>query len=408
MFVYRALILSLVLTTLNNLCFSQSSEIALGKPSEEGVDETKLLASAQRIEDDPRLSIFSLLVSKNGKLIFELYTGQIKPDESHYLMSVTKSVLSTLIGIAVDQGKIPSTTTPISELAPGELFKNKISIQEFQRVNLQNVMGMSALNTPDPRRDMSASSIERQNNYLKARNYLKFVLGQPLLKNVGTDFLYNDETASLASGVLSYKTQLSAFDYGCQTLFKELQFKNMEWMHQDLTGINMGGYGLRLRPIDMQKIGITILQKGKWEDKQVLSSQWVKTIFQPYISNAGGGAPPNYGWYWWHQNYGSGRAFLEASGWKGQRIAIQPDLGLVVTMTGCLEPKKFNEDAIFSEIIKDYIIPAAEGPSKPAPDNSIDELLQKINKGQARHNRAMESRMIPSVRPKERAIRFRP
>ena len=408
MFFFRALTFSLVLTTLNNLCFSQSSEIPLGKASEEGVDETKLLALAQRIEDDPRLPIFSLLISKNGKLIFELYTGQIKSDESHYLMSVTKSVLSTLIGIAVDQGKIPSTTTPISELAPARLFKNKTDIKEFSKVNLQNVMGMSALNTPDPPRDMSSSAIERQNNYLKARNYLEFVLGQSLLKNIGKEFLYNDETPSLASGVLSYKTQLSAFDYGCQTLFKDLECKNMEWMHQDLTGINMGGYGLRLRPIDMQKIGITILQKGKWMDKQVVSSQWVDTIYQPYMSNAGDGAPPNYGWYWWHPNYESGKTFLEANGWKGQRIAIQPDLGLVVSMTGCLEPEKFNEGAIFSELMTKYIIPAAEGPSKPAPDNSIKELLQKINKGQARHNRAMESRMIPSARPKERAIRFRP
>ena len=214
------------------------------------MDEAKLLDLAKRIEDDQRLPIFSLLISKNGKLVFELYTGQIKSDESHYLMSVTKSVLSTLVGIAIDQGKIPSTTTPISDLAPAKLFKNKMDIKDFEKVNLKNVMGMSALNTPDPPRDMSSSAIERQSNYLKARNYLEFTLGMPLLKNIGSDFLYNDETPSLASGVLSYKTQLSAFDYGCQTLFKDLQCRNMEWMHQDLTGINMGGYGYHRLPIE--------------------------------------------------------------------------------------------------------------------------------------------------------------
>jgi len=405
---FKQLLLTVIIlaTCCRGIC--EQSEIPVGKASEEGMDEVKLLDLAKRIEDDQRLPIFSLLISKNGKLVFELYTGQIKSDESHYLMSVTKSVLSTLVGIAIDQGKIPSTTTPLSDLAPAKLFKNKMDIKDFEKVNLKNVMGMSALNTPDPPRDMSSSAIERQSNYLKARNYLEFTLGMPLLKNIGTDFLYNDETPSLASGVLSYKTQLSAFDYGCQTLFKDLQCRNMEWMHQDLTGINMGGYGLRLRPVDMQKIGITILQKGKWMDKQVISSQWVETIFQPYISNAGDGAPSNYGWYWWQQNYGSGKAFLEANGWKGQRIAIQPELGLVVTMTGCLEPEKLNEGSIFAELMAKYIVPAAEGPSTSAPDNSIEILLQKINKGQARHNRAMESRMIPSVRPKEKAIRFRP
>jgi hypothetical protein len=77
-------------------------------------------------------------------------------------------------------------------------------------------------------------------------------------------------------------------------------------------------------------------------------------------------------------------------------------------MTGCLEPEKFNEGSIFAELMSKYIVPAAEGPSNSAPINSIEILLQKINKGQARHNRAMESRMVPSVRPKEKAIRFRP
>jgi len=383
-------------------------EIPKAKASEEGMDEVKLFDLAKRIEKDQRLAIFSLLISKNGKLVFELYTGQIKAEESHYLMSVTKSVLSTLIGVAVGQGKIPGPITPISEMVPTKLFKNKMAIKEFAKVNLQNVMGMSALNTPDPPRDMSAKAKDRQNNYIQARNYLEFVLAQPLLENIGKDFLYNDETPALASGVLSYKTQSSAFDYGCETLFKDLGFKNMEWMHQDLTGINMGGYGLRLRPIDMQKLGIAILQKGKWNDQQVIPAQWIEMIFRPYISNKGEGASPNYGWYWWHSKYGAEKVFLEANGWKGQRIAIQPEMGLVVTMTGCLEPEKFNEDAIFAELMSQYIIPAAEGPSTPSTPNSIDEILQKINNGQARHNRAMEGRMIPSVRPKEKAIRFRP
>ena len=181
----------------------------------------------------------------------------------------------------------------------------------------------------------------------------------------------------------------------------------MEWMHSDRTGINMGGYGLRLRPLDMQKIGITILQKGKWQDKQVISSAWVEKIYQPYISSSWVNSPANYGWYWWRQNYGSSKTFLEANGWKGQRITIQPDLGLVVTMTGCLDPERCDEQKVFSDIMSKYVIPAAEGPGTSVPNNSIEEKLQKINKGQARFNRAMEARMIPSVASKEKAVRFK-
>ena len=404
---FRVLKYALIVSTLINLGYSESAEIQIGKASEEGMDESKLMALADYIDDNPKLPIFSILISKNGKLVFELYTGQIKQDYSHYLMSVTKSVLSTLIGIAIDQGKITSENTPLSEVIPKKLLLNKRLVESFSKVNLLNVMGMSALYTPDPPRDMSAAAKARQDKYLTSFNYMKFLVEQPLLRNIGKDFLYNDETPTLASGTLSYSTGLSAFDYGCDTLFKDLNCKNMEWMHSDRTGINMGGYGLRLRPLDMQKIGITILQKGKWQDKQVVSSAWVEKIYQPYISSSGVNSPPNYGWFWWRQNYGLSKTFLEANGWKGQRIAIQPDLGLVVTMTGCLDPERCDEQKIFSDIMSKYVIPAAEGPGTSVPNNSIEEKLQKINKGQARFNRAMEARMIPSVASKEKAVRFK-
>jgi len=398
---------ALIVLTLINYGRGESSEIQIGIASEEGMNELKLLALADYIDNNPRLSIFSILISKNGKLVFELYTGQIKQDYSHYLMSVTKSVLSTLIGIAIDQGKITSENAPLSETIPKKLLSNKRLVEAFSKVNLQNVMGMSALNTPDPPRDMSAAARARQDKYLNSSNYMKFLVEQPLLRNIGKAFLYNDETPTLASGILSYTTGLSAFDYGCDTLFKDLNCKNMEWMHSDRTGINMGGYGLRLRPLDMQKIGITILQKGKWQDKQVVSSAWVEKIYQPYISSSGVNSPPNYGWYWWRPNYGFSKPFLEANGWKGQRIAIQPDLGLVVTMTGCLERERCDEQKVFSDIMSKYVIPASKGPGTIAPNNSIEEKLQKINKGQARFNKAMENRMIPSVALKEKVVRFK-
>ena len=85
-----------------------SEEIPKGYPSHLGVDEGKLIELAQWIASDRNLKIFSLLISKNGTLIFELYTPGIYRNDSHYLMSVTKSVLATLIGIAIDQRKIPS------------------------------------------------------------------------------------------------------------------------------------------------------------------------------------------------------------------------------------------------------------------------------------------------------------
>ena len=76
-------------------------------------------------------------------------------------------------------------------------------------------------------------------------------------------------------------------------------------------------------------------------------------------------------------------------------------------MTGCLDPERCDEQKVFLDIMSKYVIPAAEGPGSCVPNNAIEEKLKKINKGQARFNKAMEARMIPSIAPKEKAVRFR-
>lgn len=121
---------------------STESCMAFGsaRPADEGVDEEKLYELAKYIRDERKLPIFSLLISRNGKVIFELYTGDIDRDASHYLMSVTKSMLSTLIGVAVDKGVLPSEDKPLSQVLPSEAFKNKRQQAKFNTVNLVNVM----------------------------------------------------------------------------------------------------------------------------------------------------------------------------------------------------------------------------------------------------------------------------
>ena len=422
---FKQLLLTVIIlaTCCRGIC--EQSEIPVGKASEEGMDEAKLLALAQWIEKEQRLAIYSLLISKNGKLVFELYTGQIKPDQSHYLMSVTKSVLSLLIGIFLDEDKKWTEDSSVAEMLPKRFFRNNNNKPRFEPISLKMVLGMSALLVDDPPRNMRSEAIEHQNKYLSARNRLEFVLQEPLLPEPGVNLLYNDETPTIASGILSYNTKLSAFDYGCKTLFKELEMKNMEWMHQDLVGINPGGYGLRLRPIDMQKIGLLILNNGKWHNKQVISEEWIQKIQSPYMGNNGFKEDVNnYGWYWWFYDYLKVASKLEeskrypymlAQGWKGQRIAVIPEEKLVVTMTGCIEKDKYDEFSVFDKILKLYILPAAkcyEGSNtlfdQFPPDQNLGEVLKKINKGQNRYSKDMEGRMIPSVTPKEKAVRFRP
>ena len=86
----------------------------------------------------------------------------------------------------------------------------------------------------------------------------------------------------LAVGALQYVTGKGALEFAEEALFRPLDFRNYEWMHQDVSGIDNGGYGLRLRPIDMQKFGILYLHHGNWNGKQLISKNWVDSSFEPW------------------------------------------------------------------------------------------------------------------------------
>ena len=382
--------------TLNAKAQELAIDIPKAYPSDHGVDERKILDLVAWIESNKQIPIYSLLISRNGNLILELYTSNIERDDSHYLMSVTKSVLSTLVGIAVDKKIISSENLPLNELISPHLFKIEKYKNNFKNITLKDVMGMAALDLSDPPRDNSPRAIAIQKNYLNSPNRFTFVLESPTQSRGPKKLKYNDQTPALASGILSYSSGKSAYDFAKTHLFDPLGFKNSEWMHQDKTGINMGGYGLRLRPIDMQKLGILYLQNGVWNNAQIMSKEWVDKTSNPYI---GYGGNPVYGYFWWFNDYGSKLKFQEANGWKGQRISFNRDKGIVVTMTACIENNK--EEEVFKKIMNDFIIPALDPVNKSAHIKNYDNIVTKAKNSRSRIDNSVESRMVPSIENKE-------
>jgi len=175
-------------------------------------------------------------------------------------------------------------------------------------------------------------------------------------------------------------------------------------MHQDQTGIDMGGYGLRLRPMDMQKWGFLFLNKGRFGGDQIISEEWVAKSREPYIATSSQSL--DYGWFWWRRNYGTPLVFQVANGWKGQRLAINYEKQIVVSMTACIEGNE--EHAFFATIMKDYIVPSIDPPLGARRNEALENELVDIMKGRPRYSSSMEARMIPSIAPKEKRIFFAP
>ena len=187
-----------------------------------------------------------------------------------------------------------------------------------------------------------------------------------------------------------------------------MDFRNAEWMHTDSTGINNPSYGLRLRPIDMQKFGLLYLNEGCWKNKQLLSRDWVRQSFVPWIKSRPSYAKPNYGWFWWTRWRNTGWNELQANGWKGQRISIFPDKQIVVTMTAIIDDG--SEDATYERIINGFIIPSVELAAAAQGKSEIDlkAALSKVLETKNALSAPIEDRMIPSSRSKETPAKFRP
>lgn len=358
-----------------------------------------LLDLATWVRDHPAVPIYSLLISRHGKVVFALYTGQIDPEAAHYQMSVTKSFVSALVGIAIDRGLVAGPDTSIADALPADAFPSSDDRERFRRVTLADVMAMSALDTPDPPRVYTPAAVARQRAFLAAPDRLRFVLGQPIVAEPGTTFLYTDEGPVIAAGIVARASHEPLLRFADEHLFGPLGFAGYEWMHGDAAGNVMGGYGLRVRPIDMQKFGVLYLNRGRWNGEQLISRAWIDRTFTPRIRTSAAQPAPNYGWYWWADDYGPGWHAHLAHGWRGQRIVVVPDQDVVVTMTAYIEDN--SETALLTHLMTAFVAPAVargrdHAAADPAVTAALAQVLAELRAGPLRGPVHPERRMVPS------------
>ncbi|MDE0822014.1 MAG: serine hydrolase, partial [Opitutales bacterium] len=385
-------------------------EVDVSEPSQVGLNPKNLAELSEWFLEKKDLPIFSLLIARENKLVYELYSGDVKPEMSHYLFSTTKSVTSALVGAAIAEGKISGVDVPISQIIPSKLFSSPEQQKRWDAVTLKNALGMSAHSVATPPHDNSPEAYARQER-LNVHNRLTMVLGQDIMENPGEKFLYNDLTPYLVSGALAYNVGTDLLTYGGQTIFGKLGFRNAAWLHQDPSGLDIGGYGLKLRPVDMLKFGLTYLNEGVYKGKRILPKEWVDLAYKPYM-------PPDvetpyYGYYWWkgwYQHNGVVYETIEANGWRGQHIVIMPKLKLVLVATHYLNDEDDKKD-LKRLYLEKYILPAIlEKPRLTAEDKEWSSKIltynSQIQKGPSRFPENGEERVRPGYGNRSKRIPF--
>jgi len=379
----------------------------LSTPEAQGIDSARLARMTRFIEASAN-HVFSMMIARNGNLVYEMLAGDLSRDAAHYLMSVTKSLTSAMAGVAIDSGLITTEDQSIGELLPASLFGSPENLQDKARISVRHVLNMSALDVAHIVGATDPTVRENYSNWSKAENRVRYALTQRRLQKTMDVMTYTDLNNSLINGVIHYKARKTVLDFANEYLFSRMNFRNQEWMGQDATGVELGGYGIRLRPIDMLKFGQLYLQRGQWDGARLLDPAWIDKAYVPQISPRQDLRRfySGYSNYWWHGRHKGAPKNIMANGWKGQRISIFPDLGLVVTLTGVIES---DEAGFYDQLISDHVLYATRGTSLREDAAALDELQATLAKMREKRLalESFEPRMRPEERNKSRRIAWR-
>lgn len=274
--------------------------------------------------------IDSVLVQKNNTVIFEYYRNKKMKEKQHKIYSVTKSILSALIGIAIDKGFIENVNTPIIHYFP-EFNKDK----ENERITIKHLLTMtSGLHWPG------------NNGMIPSKNWVNFVLQQDIDHPPGNEMVYSCGSSQLLSAILQKTTGLNTEVFAKKYLFTPLGITDYKW-NRDAQGIAIGGFGLTMKTIDMLKFGTLYLKNGVWKSKQIVPYHWIEESTSSKVKTDGN---YSYAYHWWNITSDNqvGRIFL-AIGHEGQYIIVAPDYQLITVFTssfkdGATRPLQYFND----------------------------------------------------------------
>jgi CubicO group peptidase (beta-lactamase class C family) len=266
----------------------------------------------------------SLLVGRHGKIVAEAYYAPFPSGMRHRVNSATKSVIGSLIGIALKDGLIKSLDQPVLEFFPGREFAN--TDERKKAITLRHLLDMtSGIDWTEPLSNASPRSMLEMD---RSRDWAQYILDQPMAREPGTAFDYNSGGTQLLSAVLSRVTGKSAENYARESLFGPLGITDFFW-RRDPQGVSTGGYGLYLLPRDMAKLGTFWLHDGSWEGRQILPAGWIDTAREGRTDMPFPGF--RYGNLFWSV---PDRNVFMAVGFDRQLIVMLPKLDIVATFTG--------------------------------------------------------------------------
>ncbi len=290
--------------------------------------------------------ILSVLVSVAGEVIEEHYFNGASARRPANLKSASKSIVSILVGIAIDQKYLAGVDQRIAGFFPRYFVET--GDDDKAAITIEDLLSM--------RSGLESTSSRNYGAWVQSRDWVRYVLSRPLVAEPGSRMIYSTGSTHLLSAILTKVTGMSTLEFARKHLAGPLGISLPAWM-RDPQGIYFGGNEMLLAPRDMAKIGELYLQGGALDGRRIVPERWVEASFTPRGRSRFSGR--QYGYGWWIRQL-AGRDVYYAWGYGGQFIFIVPDLELVVVITSSAEPgrgRRGHLGALY-DLVEEAIIPA--------------------------------------------------
>jgi CubicO group peptidase (beta-lactamase class C family) len=341
---------------------------SIATPESVGLDSAPLCTIAARLKDTGS-NVHAIVIVRHGKLVFEQYfagyderwdvAGQFDHDATtkHDMRSASKSVISLLVGIAIDRKLIASADEPVVKFYPEYAA---VKSPGWDNVTLRHLLTMSSgmqwnenLGWDDPKND--------EPHLGREADPIRYILSKPIAKPADTVWTYNGGGTDLLGNMLERVSGKPLEAFAREVLFEPLGITDLEWKNYPMNGKIAPAVGLRARPRDAAKIGQLMLNRGAWGGRQIVSPEWIEQSVRPRYQAIGYFS----GIFFYGQQWWLGRSlaqekevkWIAATGSGGQRIFIVPDRDLVVMTTSGLYFQRYQGDGAL-DMMANYILPS--------------------------------------------------
>ena len=346
-------------------------------PEQQGMDSEKLVQALDYVHKEG-FDLDSLLIMRHGFLILDATYYPYTSETLHDTASVTKSITSSLIGVALNQGYIKSIDQGALDFFPERTVRNLD--ENKRRITIRDLLTMrSGLNC-------GLHGEPELLDMLRSSEWVQFTLDLPMKVSPGTEFAYCSPGMHLLGAIAERASGISTRQLAKTNLFQPLGIKDFVWP-VDPQGVVHGWGDLRLHPQDMAKIGYLYLHGGQWDGRQILPPAWVSGATVKQVAVPGGDA--DYGYGWWALREFPG--LFEARGRGGQFISVWPQKDLIMVWTGSGTDRRKLASLLLAAL-KDRPLPEnpeafsrlqgkveeARRPSPPRPVSPLPAIVGKI------------------------------